>query len=175
MEIHAQALSKSDLWGSVIVILVLLGTSPYPFKRLLSEVDRWSRLNKETVLAQTGHTPIHGLMIECYSFVDHSQIMKWIGEAEIVISQGGFGSLKDCLTAKKPTIAVPRRLDLGETMAEQCELVYALAREGRVIALENMEELAATVETARKMQIEEGRASAIPRIVAEEVDKVARK
>lgn len=154
------------------MILVMLGTSPHPFARLLSAVDKWARLNNEKVIAQTGHTPTDGLELECHAFVDHSQIMKWIGEAEIVISQGGLGSLKDCLTAGKPTIAVPRRLDLAETMAEQAELVNALASEGRVIVLEEMDKLAEAIEAARNMPVRGGEASRIPQIVADRVNSV---
>lgn len=153
------------------MILVMLGTSPHPFNRLILAVDKWARLTNERVIAQTGHTPTNGLEIECHTFVEHTQIMKWVGEAEIVISQGGMGSLKDCLSVGKPTIAVPRRLDLAETMAEQAELVYALAAEGRIIVLEDMEKLAETIEAARRMKIEQGMASLIPQIVADEVDK----
>lgn len=150
----------------------MLGTSPYPFTRLISAVDAWARFANERVIAQTGYTPTDGLAIECHDFVDHSQIIRWIEEAEIVITQGGLGSLKDCMAVGRPTIAVPRRLDLGETKAEQTELVNALANQGRVLVLENMEALAKTIEAARRMVVRQGMVSRIPCIVAEEIDKV---
>lgn len=175
METHAQTLSESNLWGTTAVIFVLLGTLPYPFTRLISAVDNWARLANEKVIAQTGHTPTIGLKIECHAFVDHSQIMEWIDKAEVVISQGGFGSLKDCLTAGKPTIAVPRCPELGETLAEQAELVNALATEGKVLVLDNMENLAGTIETARRMKVRPGTAGHIPEIVAAEVEKALSK
>lgn len=154
------------------MILIMLGTSPHSFARLLYAVDKWAKFSNIKVIAQTGHTPTDGLELECYSFVDHSQITKWIGEAEIVISQGGLGSLKDCLSAGKPTIAVPRRLDLAETMAEQAELVNALASEGRVIVLEDMEKLTEAIEAARNMSVRRGEESRIPQIVADKIHSV---
>lgn len=172
MEADAQIPPEGDLRGAAAVILVLAGTNPYPFTRLLHAVDVWSRTSGECVIAQSGHTPVEGLMIECHPFVSHAQILKWIEQADVVVCQGGLGSLRDCLRAGKPTVAVPRKPDLGESQDLQSDLVDALAQEGRVIAVDNIEHLASAIEEARHMPIHKGEESRIPQIVADKVHSV---
>jgi UDP-N-acetylglucosamine transferase subunit ALG13 len=172
MEANAQNLSEGDLRGSAAVILALAGTNPYPFTRLLRAVDEWSRSSGEYVIAQSGHTPVEGMMIECHSFVSHAQILEWISQSSVVICQGGLGSLRDCLRAGKPTVAVPRKPELGESQDLQSELVEVLVQEGRVIAVDNIEHLAQAIEKARHMPIRKGEESRIPQIVADKVHSV---
>ena len=50
--------------------------------------------------------------------------------------------------------------------------MYALAAEGRVVALENMEDLPKTIETARRMVIRSGEVSRIPGIVAGKISEM---
>lgn len=154
------------------MILVLAGTNPYPFRRLLAAVDAWARRSGERVIAQSGHTPVEGLAIECHPFVSHQQIMEWVAEADVVVCQGGMGSLRDCLRAGKPTVAVPRQPALGESRDVQSELVAALAQEGKVIAVEKIESLALAIERARHMPPSRGEESRIPQIVAEKIKSV---
>ncbi len=172
METNAQILPESDLRGAATVILVLAGTNPYPFTRLMRAIDEWSRFSGERVIAQSGHTPVDGLVIECHPFVSHAQILEWIARAEVVVSQGGLGSLRDCLRAGKPTVAVPRKPELGESQDLQSELVEALAQEGKVIAVDNIEHLAQAIEKARNMPIRKGEESRIPQIVADKIHSV---
>lgn len=169
MEAVAQILPESDLRGAAAVILVLAGTNPYPFTRLLRAIDEWSRFSGERVIAQSGHTPVEGLAIECHPFVSHAQILEWIAQADVVVCQGGLGSLRDCLKAGKPTVAVPRKPELGESQDLQSELVEALAQEGKVIAVDNIEHLAQAIEEARRMPIRKGEESRIPQIVADKI------
>jgi UDP-N-acetylglucosamine transferase subunit ALG13 len=154
------------------MILVLLGTNPYPFNRLLLAVDKWASATGEKVIAQVGHTKTPAPHLECYDFVPYDELMIWLKQSDLVISHGGFGSLRDCLIAGKPAIAVPRQPELGECQDIQSEVAHALAAEGRVLVLENMNDLAKTIEAARRMSIKQGMASRIPSIIAEEVGRV---
>lgn len=172
MEAVAEALSPGNLWWGATVILVLLGTNPYPFTRLLNAVDAWALKNNEKVIAQSGHSPAEKLSIECHPFVSHAQILKWVEQAEVVICQGGMGSLRDCLMMGKPTIAVPRLPELGESKDKQIELVEVLNEEGKVIALLNVDNLAHTIEAARHMAMQKSDGSKIPSIVAEKIHSV---
>lgn len=174
METVAQILSEGDLRRAAAVILVLAGTNPYPFTRLLRAMDEWARSSGECVIAQSGHTPVKDLAIECHPFVSHTKILEWIAQANVVVCQGGLGSLRDCLQAGKPTVAVPRQPELGESQDMQSELVDVLAQEGKVIAVDNINDLAQAIEAARHMPIRTPDESRIPQIVAEEVGKVLR-
>ena len=154
------------------MILVLAGTNPYPFTRLLRAVDEWSRSSGEHVIAQSGHTPVEGLVIEIHPFVSHAQILEWIAQADVVICQGGLGSLRDCLRAGKPTVAVPRKPELGESQDIQSELVEALVQEGKVIGVDNIAHLAQAIDQARSMPIRKGEESRIPQIVADKIHSI---
>lgn len=154
------------------MILVLLGTNPYPFTRLLRAVDEWSRISGESVIAQSGHTPVDGLVIECHPFVPHTQILEWIAQAEVVICQGGLGSLRDCLIAGKPTVAVPRKPELGESQDLQSELVDALVQEGKVIGLDRIEHLSQAIDDAIQLPARKGEKSRIPQILADKIHSV---
>jgi len=121
------------------MILLLLGTNPYPFNRLLYAVNEWSENNNVHVIAQTGHTESDNVSIDCYKFVDHAQILKWIDLAEFVITQGGFGGIKDCLSLDRKVLAVPRQIEFGECADDQNELVEALREQGKIMVLNNVE------------------------------------
>ncbi|WP_165869223.1 glycosyltransferase [Thiogranum longum] len=151
------------------MILVMLGTNPYPFLRLLYAVDKWAGEHDEEVVVQAGHTGCNTDNIKCHDFVPHRQIEQWISEARIVVTQGGFGSIRDSLAAKKPTIAVPRMREFGECQDDQAELVDALAQEGKVIALYEVEMLDHAINGASDFVVPDAMASRIPEIVREAV------
>jgi len=154
------------------MILVLLGTGPFQFTRLLDAVEEWSKKSGEEVLAQCGHTPFEKYDFECHTFVDHDVLMTWLNKADVVVSQGGFGSLKDCLKAAKPTVAVPRDPQYGEVQGDQIELVEALEKEGWLVALGNLDKLGEAIQMARELRMPSDYKSEIPGIVAKEVNKV---
>lgn len=156
------------------MIFMMLGTNPYPFERLLKAVDSWAADSGERVVAQTGHTTLPVSHIECHDFVSHDRIVIWIRDAELVIAQGGFGSLRDCLVAGKPTIAVPRLPERGECQDRQSEIVDALADEGRVVALYDETQLARAIEQVRHLPAVQPYESDIPRIVVETVQSALR-
>ena len=152
------------------MILLLLGTNPYPFYRLLHAVDGWAKNNNQQVIAQTGHTPTDNVSIECHDFVDYSQVVEWIKRADFVICQGGFGSIKDCIKYKKSIIAVPRKQEYEECQDSQMELVEALAEEGRVIPLYEVTTLPDAIDKAIKFVPPEGVVSEIPVLVADTIN-----
>ena len=167
MEAHAEAFSESAIRRAIAMILVMLGTNPYPFRRLLSAADSWASYTGEKVVAQTGHTPTDGITIECTDFISHAKMMNLIADAELVICQGGFGSLRDSLSVGKPVIAVPRMPELGECIDSQSEIVEALAERNRVIPLHDVSMLADAVFAARQFCAPVPTCSGLPDLVAE--------
>ena len=154
------------------MILLLLGTNPYPFYRLFNAVDKWSRKTGRNVIAQIGHTSVKDSFVECHDFVSHEQITSWIEEAEFVISQGGFGSLKDCITHEKNVIAVPRLQQLDECQDDQVELVQALENEGLIIPLYDVDRLEDAITLAESQSMRTVRKSAIPELVSNIVQDI---
>lgn len=154
------------------MILLLLGTNPYPFNRLLDAVDEWAASNQQKVIAQTGHTPIEGMTIECHDFVGHSQVIEWIKQADFVISQGGFGSIKDCIQQQKAVLVAPRLQEYNECQDSQKELVDALVEEGRVVPLFDVKKLPEAIMAVKEFAPPKGVASKIPGLVENIINDV---
>ena len=127
----------------------MLGTNPYPFTRLIDEVILWAEDTGEQIVVQSGNTPVKSNAVKSYSFLEHSKIMSLMAEAEVVITQGGFGSLQDCMKAGAKTVAVPRMIELGESMDDQKEIVDALAEEGLVVPLYDVKKLGDAIKAAK--------------------------
>lgn len=144
----------------------MLGTNPYPFIRLIDKVIEWSEETGEHVIVQSGNTPVPSKKIEFYPFMTHSEIMKRISEADVVITQGGFGSLQDCMQSGVKTVAVPRLVERGESQDDQKEIVNALAEENLVVPLYNVAYLAEAIEKARNLEVRMTNSSELPEHVA---------
>jgi len=147
------------------LILVLVGTNPYSFDRLVSAIDQYALQAGEEVFIQLGHTsyvPRHAKH-EC--FLEKEEISRKILEAELVVTQGGFGSIADCLRAKKRVVAVPRKPELNESPDCQEELVRELERLGLVTGVYDIDNLHDAIIFARKIDLMEKNNSIIPNII----------
>lgn len=153
MEIHVEGLSTRDLYGAVDLILVMLGTNPYPFTRLMDQVVKYAETTGEKVIVQSGNTPVASDLIEAYDFMSHEKLLELMKSADVVITQGGFGSLQDCITSAAKVVAVPRIREKGESMDDQTEIVKALAEEGLVIPLYDTGKLPEAIASARELSI----------------------
>lgn len=132
------------------MILVMLGTSQYPFTRLINAVSAFAESTGTRVVAQSGHTPA-AANLECHAFVDHQRLLEWIASASVVIAQGGYGSLIDSIRSGARTVAVPRLAALGEAMHDQDELVKAFAEEGLVVPVYDIRDLSEAIKSALVM------------------------
>jgi len=153
----------------------MLGTNPYPFVRLMDRVIKWVEETGERVVVQSGNTPVTNDKIEAHPFMDHSRILSLMQEADVVITQGGFGGLQDCIRVGARTIAVPRMVELGESTDDQIEIVNALAEENLIIPLYDVEELADAIELAKNMNIESTTNYELPRHIATTITGFLRK
>ncbi len=147
------------------MILVLTGTNPYSFERLVEAADQYARETKEEMFIQLGHTdykPIYA----CYErFLSRSNLMEKIRLADLIISQGGFGSIADCLIAGKTLIAVPRKPELNESPDVQEELVLELEKHGRLLAVYDIEQLESAIENAMKKKEKQQPQTRIPGLI----------
>jgi len=150
----------------------MLGTNPYPFTRLVDGIIEWVSKTGERVVMQSGNTPVSSDKIEIFPFIEHEKIKELILEADIVISQGGFGSLQDCMEVNARTIAVPRMIEFGESIDDQTEIVNALAEENRAIPLYDVSELEHAIEMALNMKTEKHNTSKMPEHVAMTISEI---
>lgn len=138
------------------MILVLLGTNPYSFTRLAKAADRYAEKSMEKVFIQLGHTNYLPLSAGYKDFLSKQDIINMIDEAEIVITQGGFGSIADCLRAGKKVVAVPRKPELNESPDQQEELVRELEKLDRLIGVYDIEELPEAILKAKFTKFKSG-------------------
>ncbi len=147
------------------MILVLVGTNPYPFDRLVGAIDKFARESGEHVFVQLGNTPMEPVHCEFVRFTAKNRLLELIQTAEVVICQGGFGSIRDALAAGKPVIVVPRKPELGESPDFQEELARELESAGRILAVYDIENLAGTIKKAKTFYPGSGCQSQIPMII----------
>lgn len=148
------------------MILVLFGTNPYAFNRLMNIVDELSMLSSEKIIVQNGNTPCTSTRVQSHKFIEYSEISQLIKAARIVITQGGYGSIRDALKQKKPLVAVPRYKELGESQDNQAEIVREFERLGYLSAIyKDSKNAIQIILDADKCQLAANNKSQIPDLV----------
>ena len=149
------------------MIVVLLGTNPYSFERLVKAVDAIAEKGEEEFFVQLGNTPYEPRYCPFVRFIMKESLEAKIREATVVITHGGFGSIRDALAKRKPVIAVPRMEKFGECMDRQMELVSELEKAGRILAVYDVSALHKTIGEAKNFVGREITPNRIPQIIAE--------
>lgn len=123
------------------MILCLVGTNPYDFSRLVKELDNISLELNLKVTVQIGNTKYEPKNCEYFKFKAKEDVKKLLEESELVISQGGFGSMTDSIIMKKKLIAVPRLIEFNESLDNQLELVDYYESKGYLVSCKDIKEL----------------------------------
>ncbi len=84
---------------------------------------------------------------------------------ELMIVQGGTGSIHEGLAAGKPVVAVPRRPSWARSGDRQEDLVRAMEAQGRVLGVYEIGQLEAVIEHARTFRAAPGPGNRIPLLV----------
>ena len=122
------------------MILCLIGTNPYSFERLVKQVDI-ALGQKYDVIIQKGNTPYIPQFSEYFDFCENDRLMELIHNAEIVITQGGYGSMMEAIQMGKRIIAVPRRIDSNEALDDQSELVRYFVEKQYVLGCDSIDSI----------------------------------
>lgn len=149
------------------MILALAGTNPYSFERLIRPLDTLAGEHGWDVFIQTGHTRYKPVHCRFEPFVERGRLLQLIEEAEFVITQGGYGSIRDALSCNKPLLAVPRYPELGESTDHQEELVRAMEELGYLIGVYDVSTLETSISTAKGFVPAARVKSRIPGLLAE--------
>lgn len=145
------------------MIFVALGNAPLDFSRLAKEIDKITPELGEEVFVQSGHTNYPFQFAKSEKFLDSKRMQALIGEASVVISHGGWGTISECLTKGKRLVAVPRKLGIEHNHPQE-ELVRALENRNCLIAVYEICKLKGAIEKARSFTprpLERGNASEI--------------
>lgn len=126
------------------MILVLLGTQKYSFRRLLEEVQKCIENGtiKEEVVVQAGGTEFYSKEMKIFNLIAQNELEKIEKKADIIITHGGVGSIVDGVKLGKKVIAVPRLQKYGEVANDhQIQIIETFSKEGFIIGLKDVNEL----------------------------------
>ena len=153
------------------MIVALIGTGPDSFERLVRPLDDLAQENGWDVFIQLGHTHYEPRYCRFERFVERYTLLKMIESAECVITQGGYGGIRDALQFDKAIVAVPRDPSLNESPDYQDEMVRAMEQRGYLIGVYDIGQLEAAIERAKSFFPNARIASTIPAMLAEYVAK----
>ena len=154
------------------MIFSLFGTSMLPFYRLAAELDRLAGDRHLEIVVQNGNTHYNFKNCRAIPFMPHEEVLDKIRESEFVICQAGAGSMADGIECGKIVIAVPRRLEFGETAAEQDSLANALDELGCIMLAANPEDIAKKIDGIKDFVPNRPPKNNIPRIIAKYLSEI---
>jgi UDP-N-acetylglucosamine transferase subunit ALG13 len=129
------------------MVLVTIGSTRFPFTRLIVEADRLARAGDlSDVVAQIGETSYVPTCCLWQRHMAQSEVRAHMVRAEFVICHAGCGTMEEGLGLGKKLIVVPRRAKHGEAPDDhQLEIVQLLGAANRILAANEVEDLAACV------------------------------
>lgn len=130
------------------MIFVTVGTSHFPFKRLLEEICFISKIlgKKEEIIIQSGVTPIpleRPGWLKIYPFLPFHKMVNYYKEADLIITHGGLASIfQPLLSGNGRVIVVPRRQRYSEHVDDhQWEFAKYLKRKYGIVVIEDIKQL----------------------------------
>lgn len=161
------------------MIFVTVGTSKYPFNRLLRKIDELIENDKikDKVIAQIGYSTYQPKKFSYFSFTTQEKILELNKKANLIISHGGVGSIILALRFKKTIIVVPRLKKFGEHIDDhQLQIAKAFAKKKKILACMDIEELEKYIKIAKmfKPKIERPK-SRIVEIIKKYLQEIANK
>lgn len=165
MATYVGVLPECSLRRAIVVILVIVGTNPYSFKRLISKMDELAKEQSWDVFIQLGNSVDFPEHCRWEHFVDKDKMLRLIDEAEVVVCHGGFGSIRDVLASGKTPVVVPRMPDRNESIDHQVEITKELEEAGRIIAVYDIEGLQNAIQRAPSFKSNGVGPTQIPEII----------
>lgn len=131
------------------MIFVTVGTHNQGFERLVKKADEIAKGIDEDIIIQRGHTAYKPVNASFFDFASRDEMRRSVEKARVVVSHGGAGSIIFALGAGKPLVVVPRLKAYEEHVNDhQLELAKALEKEGKVRAVDDIEELEAALKAS---------------------------
>jgi beta-1,4-N-acetylglucosaminyltransferase len=142
------------------VIFATVGSTQIPFERFVRALDA---LPGEQLLVQHGPVEPPAAAARANAFMQFPQMIESMEAADVVVCHAGAGSILCALRAGHTPVVVPRLKRYAETVDDhQVEFSRALAEEGKVIAVEDLNRLSAAVESAPRRRAAGERTGLLP-------------
>lgn len=146
------------------MIFATVGSTQIPFERFVRALEA---LPGEQLLVQHGPVEPPAGAARANAFMQFPQMIESMEAADVVVCHAGAGSILCALRAGHMPVVVPRLKRYDETVDDhQVEFSRALAAEGKVIAVEDVECLGVAVEGAPPRRCAEKRTDLLPIQVA---------
>lgn len=130
------------------MIFASLGTMDMPFIRMAKAVDSLAASTKEKIIVQTGFTNYPYKHAESFHFCTKTEMEQYIRQADILILQGGWGTISEAMEFRKKIISIPR-INKIEHIHDQFQLIRKLHNLGCVIGVFDEKDLPKAVERAK--------------------------
>ena len=138
------------------MIFVTLGTSDYPFTRLLKKLDNLIENNKiNNIIVQCKSEEYKPKNFTIIKNLDKKEFNKYLKQSDIVITHGGVGTIIDCIKMGKKVIAFPRKAEYGEAKNNhQEQIINNLKSTGSIITGEvnDLENLLEKIKTLKSVK-----------------------
>ena len=125
------------------MILVIVGSHPQGFERLINEVDRLAKRKIICdVFMQIGCSEYIPKYVSYKRYLGYKELHELIRKCDFVISHAGAGITMEVLEAKKKLILVPRYKRFFEhSNNHQLDITNALEKEKAVLSVYNIKDL----------------------------------
>lgn len=139
------------------MIFVTLGTSDYPFTRLLKQIDDLIENNiVKNITVQCGNEDYQPKNFTIIKNLDKKEFNEYLKKAEVVITHGGVGTIIDCIKMGKKVIAFPRKAEYGEAKNNhQEQIINNLKNTGSILTgeINDLAKLLEEVKTLKKIKL----------------------
>lgn len=140
------------------MIFVILGTQKFQLNRLLKELDALINEGRiqEEVFAQIGNSNYCPENFKFVHFLDKADFDKQIGQADLIITHSGVGSIITALHAHKPVIVFPRLAKYKEHVDDhQLDIANAFEKKQFVLCCRENEHLIEVIERTKTYSFKE--------------------
>jgi beta-1,4-N-acetylglucosaminyltransferase len=125
------------------LIFATVGSTQFRFDRLVQALEQ---LPSDELFVQHGPVSPPAGAARSTAFMPFPEVVESMERADVVVCHAGAGSILCALRVGHVPVVVPRLKRFGETVDDhQVELASALAREGKVLCVEDLDELGEAV------------------------------